>query len=195
MWFSGMRVQPQIRAAALRNTVWYVNHRQSFLDQLHRDIDAHVVRCEVAQKIPLFRLNGGSDEDWTEVIEAHPEAWFYDYVKIRSRFRSYLSGKLPPNYFLTFSRHEKHPETVLAEYLRDGGNVAVVFNVPYHPQSGRYGTLPSHITLGGHRAPVIDGDTHDIRLPQVDGTGVVVGLRLKGTREAKSNAIATGFAI
>ena len=46
------------------------------------------------------------------------------------------------------------------------------------------------MVFGGERpsrflgCPVIDGDAHDIRTPQMDGRGVVIGLTPKG-RKAK----------
>ncbi|WP_261342708.1 hypothetical protein [Posidoniimonas corsicana] len=42
---------------------------------------------------------------------------------------------------------------------------------------------------------MIDADKHDVRLPSVDGWGVVCGLRLKGTNAAKARGRATGFAV
>ena len=86
-----------------------------------------------------------------------------EFVKIRSRFRRYLAGELPNNYALTFSRHEKHHHATIWSFLRRGGNVAQVFDVPYHPQSGKYGKLPESIRLHGESFPVIDGDLHDRR--------------------------------
>ena len=79
--------------------------------------------------------------------------------------------------------------------MRRGGNVAQVFDVDYHPQSGRIGDLPESIRIQGRHWPVVDGDKHDIRLPSIDGRGVVIGLRLKGTNAAKSRARRNGFAI
>jgi hypothetical protein len=73
--------------------------------------------------------------------------------------------------------------------------VAVVFDVDYYPAVGRIGKLPKTWTIGKHTAPVIDGDKHDVRLPTVDGRGVVVGLRLKGTNKAKARARHQRFAL
>jgi hypothetical protein len=168
--------------------------RQAFVEGLNLDIARHVRHAEREQRIPLVRLNVASDLDWSDVISQWPTVQFYDYTKIRSRFEAYLRGDLPRNYALTFSRHERHHHATIASYLRRGGNVAQVFDVPYHPQSGKYGKLPEAITSHGVTASVVDGDNHDVRLPNTDGLGVVVGLRLKGTNAAKARARAAGFA-
>ncbi len=190
-----MRIHPFVRAAAIRNAVWYLNDRAGFESQLHRELDAHETASETISKEPSARLNGGTDQDFTHIIEAHPAITFWDYTKIRSRMNAYLNGELPDNYFLTFSRHEKHKDSLLAGYLRRGGNVAVVFDVLYNPQHKKIGKLPKTITLDGYSAKVVDGDLHDMRMPHIDGQGVVVGLRLKGTLAAKAEARSTGFAI
>ena len=105
-----------------------------------------------------------------------------------------LAGKLPGNYALTFSRHEKHHGATIRSYLRRGGNVAQVFDVDYYPAVGRVGDLPATVRVHGQEFAVVDGDKHDVRLPTVDGRGVIIGLRLKGTNAAKSRARQNGFA-
>ena len=194
MLFSGLRVTPQARYAAIAQTLWLFQDRQSFLAQLNRDIWQHVRRAERAQLTPLIRLNMASDLDWFEVIQKWPTVGFFDYTKIRGRFEHYLNGKLPQNYHLTFSRHEKHSPELIQSFLIRGGNVAQVFDVAYNGQRQTFGDLPKFETVGGLQTPVIDGDKHDVRLPSVDGRGVIVGLRVKGTNAAKSVARETGFA-
>jgi hypothetical protein len=97
----------------------------------------------------------------------HPDLTFYDYTKNPERMYRYLSGEMPKNYKLTFSRSESNEDAATA-VTRLGGNVAAVFTT----KKGR--DLPDTY-LG---APVIDGDTHDLRF--LDPSGVVVGLRAKG---------------
>lgn len=194
LWFSGQRVTPQARNRATEDTKWLFESPEGFIRQLHRDIAQHVRRAEMAQLVPLIRLNVASDLDWTEVIARWPHVAFFDYTKVRSRFRAFLNGQLPSNYSLTFSRNESHSESELLEFLKCGGNVAQVFDVPYHPQSNTIGELPEKISIAGTEFRVVDGDTHDVRLPSVDGSGVIIGLRLKGTNAAKTRARVSGFA-
>ena len=194
MLFAGLRVTPQARYAAVAQTLWLFGDRESFLAQLHRDIGQHVKRSEKLQLVPLIRLNMASDLEWTDVIEKWPDVTFVDYTKIRNRFESYLNGKLPKNYHLTFSRHEKHTERLLASFLQRGGNVSQVFDIAYNGARGTFEALPEFATIADLKVPVIDGDKHDVRLPQVDGSGVIVGLRVKGTNSAKESARESGFA-
>jgi hypothetical protein len=87
---------------------------------------------------------------------------------------SFLDGKLPSNYRLTFSRSETN-ETQCLEVLSRGGNVAVVFR----------NELPTH----WKGFPVINGDENDLRF--LDPKGVVVGLKAKG----KAKTDTTGFVV
>jgi hypothetical protein len=93
-----------------------------------------------------------------------PQIQFFDYTKIRSRMRRFLSKEdWPANYHLTFSvdaTNHDHTRSVLAA----GGNVAAVF----------WPELPT--TWSNY--PVIDGETHDARF--LDPEGVIVGLKAKG---------------
>lgn len=194
MLFSGLRVTPAARYAAIAQTLWLFQDRESFLAQLNHDIGLHLRRAERAQLTPLIRLNMASDLDWIETIEKWPQITFFDYTKVRSRFERYLNRKLPQNYFLTFSRSEQHSDTLIESYLKRGGNVAQVFDIHYHGPSGTMGALPSKVKVGSSVFNVVDGDQHDVRLPSIDGTGVIVGLRVKGTNAAKAAARDSGFA-
>lgn len=192
--FSGQRVTPGARNKALRDTLRLFDNRAEFLADLNRDIASHVRKAEIGGLIPIIRLNVESDLDWLEVIERWPTVQFYDYTKIASRYRRYLAGDLPANYAITFSASERTTDAQLRDILAAGGNVATVFNVAYNGQRKIFGALPHAVELGGASFPVVDGDLHDIRLPEMDGRGVVVGLRLKGTNAAKDGARAHLFA-
>ena len=195
LWFAGQRVTPQARNRAIVDTRALFADRQSFVAELNRDIANFVRLAERKRITPLIRLNVASDLEWFDVIDHWPEVQFYDYTKIRARFARYLAGELPANYALTFSRHEKHHGATIRSYLNRGGNVAQVFDVDYYPAVGRIGELPKSVIVHGKRFRVIDGDQHDVRLPAVDGRGVIVGLRLKGTNAAKQRGRMSGFAM
>jgi len=194
LWFAGRRVTDVARNRAIRDTQRLFSDREGFLTDLHKDIRRHVQRAEKLDLRPLVRLNVVSDLDWTDVIRRHSDVTFYDYTKVRSRFDAYLRGELPANYYLTFSASEQSDPAAMAGFLDRGGNVAVVFDVEYVPQRQRFGKLPAMARFAGRDYLVIDADPHDIRLPEVDGRGVVCGLRLKGTNAARARARKTGFA-
>lgn len=169
-----------------------------FMSQLDEDIHRLVRKAKRLKMTPLVRLNGTSDIPWENVaygdqynlMYEHVNTQFYDYTKSYRRMAAFLSGKLPPNYHLTFSRSECNEDKAVA-VLHQGGNVAVVF-------STRKGEkLPR--TWQGFK--VIDGDRDDVRhkdnthgangVDSVGRHGVVIGLRAKG----KARRDTSGFVV
>jgi len=192
LWFAGRTVTPTYRDAAIFRTKMLFTDRKYFLRLLNADFDRLCLDAEAVGSKPLVRLNVGSDLDWLDVIESRPEITFYDYSKVKSR----VIGKLPENYHITYSRDERSKANTIKAVLSRGRNVAVVFIAQYNPQRKVYGPLPkTWRRISGRRIKVVDGDTHDHRLPEYDGQGKVVGLRLKGTNAAKARAVASGFAV
>lgn len=100
---------------------------------------------------------------------------FAEYTKHFSRMCNYLSGWLPANVSLTFSRSEENAAQC-ADVLARGGSVAVVFRK----------VLPT--TYFGF--PVFDGDTTDLR--HTDPPNVVVGLTAKGSKAKRDTS---GFVV
>jgi hypothetical protein len=86
----------------------------------------------------------------------------------------FLTGELPSNYHLTFSRSESN-ESLVDAVLASGGNVAVVFR----------GELPA--SWKGKR--VVSGDESDLRFN--DPQNVIVGLVEKG----KAKKDSSGFVV
>ena len=130
---------------------------------------------------PCLRLNLTSDLPWEKikfngqsVFDAFPEVQFYDYTKSAERMTAFLSGLMPKNYHLTFSRSEGNHNLCLS-FLQSGGNVAMVFRK----------SLPSQF----QGFAVVDGDETDLRF--MDGAGKIVGLKEKGL--AKKDE--TGFVL
>ena len=143
---------------------------KEFRRMLNLDINLLRLSAEYHGKDLALRLNTFSDRSWTRTIKAHPDVMFFDYTKERARFRSYLQGKQPKNYHLTYSASERDSDNYLLSLLEQGAQVAVVFKGSSLPGSW----------LG---YPVTDGDEHDARW--LDGPGVV-GLRAKGTLRSKN---------
>ena len=195
MHFAGRRVMPVVRERAKRITRWLFADRVAFETQLRVDIVAHARKCHKSGLKPAVRLNVGSDLDWLHIVAEFPGVSFYDYTKSAARMIDYISGRLPGNYQLTFSDSERADPRFLRRVIESGNNVARVFDVEYHPQSGKIGKLPKTACIDGLWTRVIDGDRHDVRLRRVDGRGVIVGLRLKGSNAAKSRGRNTGFAV
>jgi len=164
---AGRGVMSNVQRARITKTQFLFQDREGFLSQLRKEIRSALVSSERKGLVPCFRLNLTSDFEWegTGIFEEFPEAQFYDYTKGKRRMMSYLTGNLPPNYHLTYSRSEKKRDDVHSQsFLASGGNVAVVFR----------GELPK--TWQGFE--VIDGDESDLRF--LDGKSKVIGLVEKG---------------
>ena len=165
-----------IEIARLRRTLLFLDEREEFLAQLHKEITAFVIRCKKNDKKPCVRLNGTSDiqyeyelHEGKNMFEHFPEVQFYDYTANPVR----LYKDKPDNYHITFSRKENN-DVEVEKALTAGYNVAVAFD-----------KLPA--TWKG--LPVIDGDKTDLRF--LDPKGCIVGLKAKG----KGKTDPSGFII
>ena len=111
------------------------------------------------------------------VARRHPTVQFNDYTASPVE----LPG--PDNMYRTYSRKETWTLEQVTGLVQRGLNVSVVFDVK------RKAPLPTE----WHGMRVIDGDLHDARW--TDPAGVIVGLRLKGTKPSMQNARNSGFAV
>lgn len=186
---AGRGNMPNVRDARDRKTVRLFEDRQGFLADLHKDLGALERRAEKLGLVALVRLNVASDIAWeridSTIFTAHPAIKFYDYTKGAKR----LNDTLPANYHLTYSYSEESDPVVVDTLLGQGYNVAMVFDTEYNPSHGKVGALPE--TKGSFN--VVDGDKHDIRLPETDGHGVIVGLRGKGGKAIVLEGVRGGF--
>ena len=158
--------------ARIKKTDYFFENKQEFLTTLSNELR------KANNKPSAVRLNGTSDLDFIELLKLKlgvdvftemPNLKFYDYTKNIKRALKYLGT----DYHLTFSRSETNDYECL-EYLRAGGQVAVVFD-----------KLPDT----WHGFKVIDGDDDDLRY--LDMGGVVIGLKAKG----KAKHDTSGFVV
>jgi hypothetical protein len=172
---AGMGIFDNVQQARIRKTQLFHASPKAFVEGLDGDIIRARRKADRLSMRLAVRLNGTSDLPWENlggekkrsIMLRHPDLTFYDYTKNPHRMTAFLDGKMPENYKLTFSRSEVN-EDIADGFVRRGGNVAAVFST----KKGR--DLPDTYL----DAPVIDGDTHDLRF--LDPSGVVVGLRAKG---------------
>ena len=193
LWFSGRTVTESVRGAMTRRTQLLYTDRAEFDRLLRLDLAKLSINAERKLLEPLFRANVASDLDWSSLAREYPRVTFYDYTKVKSRLAAIKRGLWPTNYELTYSVNERSHHRTIGAYLRAGYNVAAVYDTAYFPQTGRIDNLPQEWKFDGRYWPVVDGDTHDIRLREFDGSGVVVGLRFKGSRKRMPSAIRKGF--
>lgn len=165
-----------VQKARINRTKLFFENRELFLNMLRLDIRLLEIQAEQMGMLPAVRLNGTSDIDWTRfgLMEEFPNVQFYDYTKVLNRLK-----KLPPNYYVTFSRAESNDIDSLTA-IKMGHNVSVVFNL------GKNDPMPD--TWNG--APVYDGDETDARFLDPQG-GYIIGLRAKG--DAKKDT--SGFTV
>lgn len=168
---TGRGVMTAVQRGRARKRALFLGNRAVFLSQLDRDLGALIRAAGRRDLRPAARLNGTSDVAWElvapQLFPRFPEVSFYDYTKVPARYSRFLAGKFPRNYHLTFSRSEDNQAECL-DFLRRGGNVAVVFGTKKGAPLPRF----------WRGWPVIDGDLHDYR--PADPRNVVVGLRAKG---------------
>jgi hypothetical protein len=156
----------------------YMRERPLFIQYIIKDVNRlRAIAKRKCLKL-CYRFNGSTDVPMPpELLATFPDVTFIDYTKNPNRMAAYLAGKYPANYHLTFSR-DTHNERLAERFLEHGGNVSVVSSIPM-PETW-------------HGFPVISGDNHDIRTPEMDGRGKVIWLTPKG---GKAKADSSGFVL
>lgn len=201
LWFAGRRMAGKMRECARNITALWHFWPARFYARYDRELTNQERRAAAAGVESYNRPNVASDLNHDHIVAKHPRTTFYDYTAIIGRMMAYLRGELPPNYHLTFSVKESTPYDIVKSVIGRGGNVAVVVDTYYWGASHRYGLMPRYATFqtadgSDHfTIDVIDGDRHDIRTPEFDGRGKMIGLRLKAqSNKVKQKARDLGFA-
>jgi hypothetical protein len=177
--FAGMNNMTTHLATRVAKTLFLERYPVEF----HAKLDAELRREEFRASRRGMRLAGRMNllTDRTKMANAvagrHPGIQFNDY----SASPVALPG--PANMYRTYSRKETWEHLAVRTLIDSGKNVAVVFDVKRHD------ALPTEY----RGIEVIDGDLHDARW--TDPAGVIVGLRLKGTKKAQQEARDSGFAL
>jgi hypothetical protein len=203
LWFAGRTVTRVVREAAIRRTKLLFSDRKQFIANLNADLYKFANSSYNKGLQAVARLNVASDLAWELINPAlflmHVEILFYDYTKDINRIENQLNGKMPLNYELIYSYNEKSNLDFVNRVLKQGFNVAMVFDTYYNPthrdKSKRQGKLPEYVEIGDCVWDVVDGDKHDIRRRDLDGYGVIVGLRGKGGKAKVRQGVDEGFVI
>jgi hypothetical protein len=198
-FFSGMNVTRTTRAALVGRARLFHEHRAGFVEKLFRELANFAKLCARSGVIPAVRLNVSTDIVWErilpELFAEFPRIQFYDYTAALPRHRP----TTPANYALSHSWKENTTADDVASIIDAGRNLVVPFDSAWVPQRGLYGALPEALVITGARAAralrlrCVNGDRHDLRLPAVDGRGVVVALHGKSGSARVNNATAAGF--
>lgn len=182
----------QAQEARKRRTKLFVDDPRTFYALLDADLLSHGRSADKHGEIATCRLNGTSDLPWElygreygfgvigrtgkDLFDSHPATVFYDYTKSAQRV---LKQEIA-NYHLTYSASERSTIDEIRAVLKAGYNVAMVFGVR------RGEELPTRYKINGKWFDVINGDADDLRIPQRDGRGNVIGLRYKLAFSAKT---------
>jgi hypothetical protein len=184
LYSAGRGAYSSVQKARINKTNWFYQDRQSFINQLIKNIYSLIYKANKLGLIPLIRLNGTSDIKWenidfdyqgkhyNNIMELFPDIQFYDYTKIINR------DNIPANYDLTFSYSGKSEFIkYVNKAIEKNMRVAVVFKDKKN--------IPNEF-MGLN---VVNGDNSDIR--HIDTHGVIVALYAKG-KAKKDNS---GFVV
>jgi len=165
LYTAGNGSYPSVKLGRINKTLWYMQERESFLNQLRKEINLFIKKAKSKGLIPCIRLNGTSDISWenTGLINEFKSIQWYDYTKVYKRALKFVSGKLPKNYHLTYSLNEDNKKQAL-DILKRGGNISAVFRK----------TLPTQFK--GFK--VVNADINDLRF--LDPSNSIAGLIAKG---------------
>ena len=169
LYQSGQLGMPVGRDAMAKRTVLYLlfpaMFKAALIDEIKRAAKKH-------GKALAIRLNGTSDIDWTDVIQANPDVIHYDYTKLYSRV---IKNKLP-NYHLTYSGSAFNARSIknTAKAINAGINTAIAFNTK---------NLPGEFKTPGN---LDNFDTTDLRF--LDRRGAFGALTRKGSSKAQREA-------
>lgn len=112
--------------AATKRTILMLLRPDSYKASLLAEIDK-AERKALKTGVPaLFRLNGTTDIDYTDIIKERPKSLFYDYSKVLSNVRKNTLA----NYDLTFSgsMYSKQSRAALRKAVTAGHRIAMAFN-------------------------------------------------------------------
>ena len=184
LYTAGRGAYSSVQNARINKTNWFYKDRESFINQLIKNIYSLIYKANKLGLIPLIRLNGTSDIKWenigfdyegkhyNNIMELFPDIQFYDYTKIINR------DNIPANYDLTFSYSGKSEFIkYVNKAIEKNMRIAVVFKDKKN--------IPNQF-MGLN---VVNGDNSDIR--HLDNKGVIVALYAKG-KAKKDNS---GFVV
>jgi len=165
LYSAGNGSYPSVKLGRINKTRWYIQERETFINQLRKEIEKFIVKAKTKNLIPCIRLNGTSDISWenTGLIEEFKSIQWYDYTKIYKRALKFVSGNLPKNYHITYSLNEDNKKLAL-DILKRGGNISAVFRK----------SLPTQFK--GYK--VVNADQNDLRF--LDPSNSIAGLVAKG---------------
>ena len=135
LYKAGHGIFNNVQQGRINKTRWFFLERETFLEQLKKEIRLFIINCKKTGFKPCVRLNGTSDIPWElyGIFELFPNVQFYDYSKSYKRALKYVAGGYVKNYHLTYSLCEDNKKEAF-NILKLGGNISAVFR-KYIPES------------------------------------------------------------
>ena len=165
---SGMMRMKKQQIAMISRTLYYINFKKEFLDQLRLEITEGYKKYGNSFAV---RLNGTSDINWKDIISEFPNVQFYDYTKIKNMM---IKNK-NKNHHYTFSgsMFSQYSRKELKQAINEGLNIAIAFNT----KESKKDTLkiPKKI----FNKPLVSFDDTDVRFK--DKQGSIGYLKRKGS--------------
>lgn len=195
----------QKQTSRVAKTRLYFRDRPAFLALLAFELEALQSKAKRLGMQGAARLNATSDLPFelrkvdvngkaVLLMDYFSDLVFYDYTKITKRALAYCQGKMPVNYYLTFSKTESNDSDCKA-VLDAGGNVAMVASLQVYKQAFT-ASLTQRAWDKIATDTIVDGDSHDFRPIDPDNRktgkrGCAILLKAKG--DAKRDE--SGFVI
>jgi len=166
---SGMMRMKKQQLAMISRTLYYLNFRKEFLDQLRLEINKGYKKYGDTFAV---RLNGTSDINWKDIISEFPNVQFYDYSKLRGMIKK--NPNKNHHYTFSGSMYSDYSRKELKQAIDEGLNVAIAFNT----KESKKDTLKIPKQLFNNK-PLVSFDATDVRFK--DKQGSIGYLRRKGS--------------
>jgi hypothetical protein len=149
---SGMMSMKTQQLAMISRTLYYINFRKEFLNQLRLEITKGFKKHGDSFAV---RLNGTSDINWKAIVDEFPNVQFYDY----SKSKNMIVKNKNKNHHYTFSgsMYSEYSRGQLKQAIDEGLNVAIAFNTA----NTKKDTLKIPAKL--YNKPLVDFDNTDVR--------------------------------
>jgi len=156
---SGMLGMKTQQLAMISRTLYYLNFKKEFLDQLRLEITKGFKKHGDSFAV---RLNGTSDINWKNIVSEFPHIQFYDY----SKSKNMIVKNKNKNHHYTFSgsMYSQYSRGQLKQAIDEGLNVAIAFNTA----NTKKDTLKIPAKL--YNKTLVDFDNTDVRFKDKQGS-------------------------
>jgi len=172
-WKGYAKIYPEtVIKGRKKRTDLFLNDLPSFMIKLEKELNALCKASRKKNKIPVVRLNGFSDIDFSlskyhirgdSIFNIYQEIYFYDYTKNLERvIVNFARSQTFKNYHLTFSHEPNNLKDCATAHLAYNTNISVI-DKPENVYPFRKAGLDT-----------INGDGHDFRFLDPDNSMILL---------------------